>query len=64
MSDDSETQLLFAFLDNLSPSDGNLPSQDLIDACHAIQLERIDRENKKDLQYIVPIGKSALCMFN
>jgi len=55
LADESETQLLFAFLDNLTPVDGNLPSQDLIDACHFIQSKRVDSEGKKDPRFIIPI---------
>jgi len=55
ISNNSETQLLFAFLDNLSPSDGNLPSQALIDACHAIQLKKIGNKSIKDARFIIPV---------
>jgi len=55
LADESETKLLFAFLDNLTPVDGNLPSQELIDACHTIQANRVDSEGKKDPRFIIPI---------
>lgn len=52
--DESETPLLLAFLNNL-PDSKTPPSQELIDACHSIQKERVDAEGKADARYILPI---------
>lgn len=52
---DSENQLLLSFLDNLTPVEGSVPSQELIDACHTIQENKADSKGKKDPRFIIPI---------
>ncbi len=55
-NNDSEVPLLLAFLDNLAPaSESSLPNQELIDTCHEIQQNRLDKDGKKDARYIIPI---------
>lgn len=56
MASEKETPLLLSFLDNLAPvTDKSLPSQELIDACHVIQKNRLDAEGKPDSRFIIPI---------
>mmetsp|Transcript_7025 Transcript_7025/g.10072 ORF Transcript_7025/g.10072 Transcript_7025/m.10072 type:complete len:1669 (-) Transcript_7025:301-5307(-) len=55
LASEVETPLLLSFLDNLVPSDSNLPSDDLIEACHEIQSNRLNDEGKKDARFIIPI---------
>ena len=55
MVDPTTTDLLFSFLDSLAPLDGDLPSKELIDACHEIQTKRISEGGEKDTRYIVPV---------
>ncbi len=55
--DPSMNSLLLSFLDNLAPSEGGsgLPSQELIDACYAIQEKRVKKDGKKDARFIIPV---------
>jgi symplekin len=56
MAIDDEVPVLLAFLDNLVPvGDKNLPPQDLIDACFAIQESRLCPDGKKDARFIIPV---------
>eukprot|EP01083_Nonionella_stella_P199195 730636_1 len=56
MASERETPLLLSFLDNLAPAtDKNLPSQELMDACHEIQKNRPDADGNTDSRYITPI---------
>mmetsp|Transcript_18647 Transcript_18647/g.40362 ORF Transcript_18647/g.40362 Transcript_18647/m.40362 type:complete len:1419 (+) Transcript_18647:149-4405(+) len=56
MASERETPLLLSLLDNLAPStDKSLPSQELIDACHEIQKNRLDADGKTSSRYIIPI---------
>ena len=50
----TETSLLLSFLDNLAPADGDMPSQELIDACHTIQQNKKE-DDKLDSRFIIPI---------
>ena len=54
LASESETSLLLSFLDNLAPADGDLPSQDLIDACHTIQENR-KKGDTLDSRFIIPV---------
>ena len=53
--DQSMNSLLLSFLDNLAPSEGGLPSQELIDACHEIQEKRLRPDGGKDTRFIIPV---------
>jgi len=56
MASERETPLLLSFLENLAPAtDKSLPSQELIDACHKIQKNRLDADGKTDARYIIPV---------
>mmetsp|Transcript_3429 Transcript_3429/g.4004 ORF Transcript_3429/g.4004 Transcript_3429/m.4004 type:complete len:1434 (-) Transcript_3429:56-4357(-) len=55
MVDETKNSLLLSFLDNLAPSDGELPTQDLINACNEIQSNRASNDGKIDARFIVPV---------
>lgn len=56
MASEKEIPLLLSFLDHLAPSnDSSMPSQELIDACHEIQRNRLDESGNIDSRYITPV---------
>ena len=56
LASERETPLLLSFLDNLAPAtDKSLPPQELIDACHEIQRNRVDENGNMDSRYIIPV---------
>jgi len=55
MVDQSNTALLLSFMDNLAPIEGELPSKELIDACHEIQAQRLKEDGEKDARFIIPV---------
>lgn len=56
MASEKEVPLLLSFLDHLAPSnDSSMPSQELIDACHEIQTNRLDESGNIDSRYITPV---------
>ncbi len=56
LASENETPLLLSFLDNLAPaSDKSLPPQELIDACHEIQKNRLDENGTMDSRYVIPV---------
>ena len=56
MTSERGTPLLLSFLDNLAPAtDKSLPSQELIDACHEIQKNKLEADGKTDSRYIIPV---------
>jgi symplekin len=55
MVNQSNTALLLSFLDNLAPIEGELPTQELIDACHEIQSKRLKENGAKDARFIIPV---------
>jgi len=54
LADDSETGLLMSFLDNLVPTTGAAPAQELINAYIKIQEARLI-DGKKDPRFIIPV---------
>jgi len=55
MVDQTKDSLLLSFLDNLAPSEGVLPTQELILACHNIQEKRLKEDGSKDARFIIPV---------
>lgn len=55
MVGESNNALLLSFMDNLAPTEGELASQELIDACHDIQSKRLKENGEKDARFIIPI---------
>jgi len=56
MVDQTKDALLLSFLDNLAPSEGGLPSEKLILACHNIQEKRLTEDGSKDARFKVPVA--------
>ena len=51
-----EVPMLLAFLDNLAPTgERNLPSDELIDACHQIQKSKLTADGKEDPRFLIPV---------
>lgn len=51
-----EVPMLLAFLDNLAPiGERNLPSEELIEACHKIQESKLTAEGKQDPRFLIPV---------